>query len=97
MTDSILKEYVELMIEAFKLKEADVTGGTKVPWGSQEHISDLESRISNLIPWRNGSPKGSAARANYSRVIEQLRAELRSALKIFNKQQALTSVDVMET
>jgi hypothetical protein len=96
MTDSILKEYVGLMVEAFRLKEADITGGAKVPWGSEEHIADLESRIANLIPWRNKSPRRSATRANYSRVIQELQAELRSALNVFNKQQALTSLDAVD-
>jgi hypothetical protein len=94
MTDSILKEYVGLMIEVLKLKEADITSGEKVPWGSEQHISDLENRIADLSIWRAKQPKGSASRANYSRVIEQLRSELRSAVKA---SQRTTNIPVVET
>lgn len=72
-----LKKYVRLVIES-RIKEADVTGG-KAEWGSTEHINDLEGRINDLIRWRDKQRRGSEARANYSRLVSRLRAELASA------------------
>lgn len=72
-----LKKYVKLVIES-RIKEADVTDG-KAEWGSAEHINDLEGRINDLIRWRDKQRRGSEARANYSRLVTRLRAELASA------------------
>jgi hypothetical protein len=85
MTKSLLHDYVHLLIEQMKMKEADVTDGSTVPWGSPEHIIDLEGRIESLNLWRNKQPRGSAARANYARLIDQLRSELRSAIRFSQK------------
>lgn len=72
-----LKNYIRLMIES-RIREADVTDG-KAAWGSAEHISDLEGRINDLVGWRDKQRRGSEARANYSRLVSRLRAELASA------------------
>ena len=85
MTKSLLHDYVHLLIEQMKMKEADVTDGSTVPWGSPEHIIDLEGRIESLNLWRNKQTRGSAARANYARLIDQLRSELRSAIRFSQK------------
>jgi hypothetical protein len=80
MTRSILKEFVELVVEG-GLKEADITDG-KTEWGSDEHIVDLNNRIEDLIKWRDRQRKGTEARANYARLITRLRAELKSAQRM---------------
>jgi hypothetical protein len=85
MTKSLIHDYVHLLIEQMKMREADITGGSTAPWGSPEHISDLEGRIESLNTWRNKQPRGSAARANYARLIDQLRSELRSAVRFSQK------------
>lgn len=87
-----LKEFVKLIVEQ-KIREVDVTSG-KALMGSDEHISDLEMRIASLLPWRDKSPRGSETRANYSRLISRLRAELMSAKKKAERQSALRNEDV---
>lgn len=77
---TILNEYISLILEK-KIKEADVSDGSKVPFGSQEHIQDLERRILDLSRWRNLQKRGSEARANYSRIISRLKNELLNAKK----------------
>jgi hypothetical protein len=72
-----LKVYISLLVES-KLREVDITAG-KTAWGSDDHVADLESRISDLTRWRDRQRRGSEARANYSRLISRLRAELASA------------------
>jgi len=72
-----LKNFISLVIES-RLREADVTDG-KAPWGSESHISDLEMRIADLIRWRDRQRRGSESRANYSRLVSRLKAELASA------------------
>lgn len=79
MSKKILEQYIELALHEAKMREADVTGGVKVPHGSSEHIKDLETRIRDLSTWRDQQRKGSEARANYARLISRLRGELNSA------------------
>lgn len=71
-------EYLEIIAEK-KVREADVTGGDKVPFGSSKHVRDLMTRIRGLESWRNKQKRGSEARANYSRLISRLKGELASA------------------
>lgn len=73
-----LEDYIRLVIEA-KVREADVSDGSRVPHGSSKHVKDLEGRIASLITWRDKQKRGSEARANYSRLISRLRNELSSA------------------
>lgn len=77
MNKNELKEFIELVLEA-RLREVDITDG-KVPHGSEKHITDLQNRIDDLTKWRDKQRKGTEARANYSRLIIRLRAELKSA------------------
>lgn len=83
MTHSLtLKECIKLLIiEAKKLREADITGDKKVPWGSDEHVADLEKRTTDAEYWRNKYPRGSAKRAHYQTVLSHLKNELKSARK----------------
>lgn len=76
---TLLKEYVSLVVAEGKVREADVSDGSRVPRGSIKHIMDLEKRIAGLEMWRNKEKRGSEARANYSRLISRLKAELASA------------------
>jgi hypothetical protein len=80
MSKDTLHECIRLMIEA-RMREADMSDGSKVPWGSPEHVAELRSRIFDLSRWRDRQRKGSEARANYSRIVGRLKAELRSALQ----------------
>ena len=78
-----LVEYIRLLaqeqLEEGRMREADVSDGSKVPHGSEKHVKDLEVRISDLTRWRDKQRKGSESRANYARLISRLKAELRSA------------------
>lgn len=74
-----LKEFVSEVILEKKIRETDVSDGSRVPHGSAKHIKDLEIRIADLIRWRDKQRRGSEARANYSRLISRLRGELASA------------------
>jgi len=73
-----LKEFVGLVVER-KMREADVSDGSRVKHGSPKHIKDLEKRIAGLVMWRDKQRRGSEARANYSRLISRLKGELSSA------------------
>lgn len=80
-----LKQYIHLLINEARLREVDISDGTKVASGSEKHIKDLEVRISDLSKWRDKQKKGSEARANYARLIARLKAELKSAQRIAAK------------
>ena len=79
--ERLIVEYVKLLTESSRMREADVSDGRRVGWGSPDHIEDLENRIADLSRWRDKQKKGSEARANYSRLISKLRSELTSAKK----------------
>jgi len=83
----ILREFVTLVVEK-KMREADVSDGSRVPHGSSKHIKDLETRIADLTRWRDKQKKGSEARANYARVINRLKGELASAKRQADKKKA---------
>lgn len=76
---SLLDEFIDLVVEARRMREAEVTDGSRVPHGSSKHIKDLEVRIRDLVRWRDSQRRGSEARANYSRIISRLKGELSSA------------------
>ena len=76
--ETLLAQYINLVVER-KIREVDVSDGSRVPHGSLKHIKDLENRISSLTSWRDRQKRGSEARANYSRLIGRLKAELSSA------------------
>lgn len=80
-----LTAYIKLVIEEARVREADVSDGSRVPHGSSKHVKDLEIRIADLMRWRDKQKRGSEARANYSRLISRLRAELASARRLANK------------
>ena len=73
-----LSEFIELVVER-KMREADVSDGSRVPHGSEKHVKDLEVRIADLTRWRDKQKRGSEARANYARLIGRLKGELSSA------------------
>lgn len=78
MEADLLKEFVELCVER-KIREVDVSDGSRVPHGSLKHVKDLEQRIASLKTWRDRQKRGSESRANYSRLISRLKGELASA------------------
>lgn len=73
-----LQECADLIAEA-KVREADVSDGSRVKWGHNKQITDLKKRIEDLSKWRDKHSKGSEVRSNYSRLIQRLKGELRSA------------------
>ncbi len=75
----LLDELVTLLAEAGKIREVDLSDGTRAKHGSNKHVKDLGRRISELETWRNKQKRGSEARANYSRLISRLKGELASA------------------
>jgi len=92
---SILRKYVgEFVTESKKIREADISDGTKVPHGSSKHISDLKSRIASLTIWRDGAARGSDKRANYARVINDLKSQLASAVRAKAKKTLKTEATV---
>ena len=80
LTEETLVEYVKLVVEK-KMREAQLSGGRTGEWGSEEHITDLESRWYDMCSWRDRQPRGSESRANYSRLANRLKRELASAKK----------------
>ena len=93
MESKDLRGIVRALIEA-RIRETDITDGRRVQFGSTDHVSDLENRISDLERWRDRQRRGSEARANYSRLISQLKRELRSALRVNDPKPA--SADPMD-
>jgi hypothetical protein len=83
-----LREFVELIIEK-RMREADVSDGSRVPHGSNKHIKDLEIRIADLVKWRDRQKRGSEARANYARLINRLKGELSSAKRVAAKNKSV--------
>lgn len=84
LDESLIRSYVTELIEA-RLREADISDGSRVPVGSDRHIKDLEGRIADLVRWRDKEKKGTENRANYSRLINRLRSQLRVAQRIAQK------------
>ena len=83
-----LIEYIKLtvlnqskLISEARLREAEISGDRKVPWGSDDHVSDLEKRISDVEYWKNKCPRGSEKRSYYRGVLSHLKNELKSARK----------------
>jgi len=78
-----LKEYVKLFIlqnlKEGKIREAEISGDRKVPWGCETHVKDLEKRVSDVTYWRDKFPRGSAKRYHWGAVLKQLKEELKSA------------------
>jgi RNA polymerase-interacting CarD/CdnL/TRCF family regulator len=75
---NLLKNYIRALVES-RLRETDITDGSRVPFGSKKHVADLETRITDLERWRDRQRRGTEARANYARLIGRLRSELRAA------------------
>ena len=79
-----LTTFVRLVVE-HKMREADVSDGTRVKHGSTKHVKDLENRIADLVKWRDKQKRGSEQRANYSRLVQRLKGELASARRASDK------------
>ena len=79
MSKLLLERYVELLLEKRRERFVEISSGESVAWGSEAHLADLDERILYMSRWRNKHPKGSAARENYSRIVQRLKGEARSA------------------
>ena len=77
-----LRELIKLLVlEEGRIREAEITGDRRVPWGSDEHVADLEQRCADAEYWRNKYPRGSEKRSHYRNVLTHLKNELKSARK----------------
>lgn len=89
MNKKTLVEYVKLVIaEAKQREDVELSNGKHAPFGSEKHIDDLEKRIADLTKWRDKQSRGSSSRADYTRVISNLKSELRTAKNVFEKAQS---------
>lgn len=61
--------------------------GADVVWGTDEHINDLRTTINSLSVWRDAQRRGSSKRADYQRMINRLKGELRSVERFVSKTQ----------
>jgi hypothetical protein len=75
----LLSDFINEVLVEKKVREADISGGDRVKYGSSKHVNDLQRRIAELETWRNKQKRGSESRANYSRLISRLKGELASA------------------
>jgi len=62
-----------------KNRQVSISKGRTVECGSEDHISDLSSRIEEATYWRDRHPRGSAKRSHYSVIVSQLKNELQTA------------------
>jgi hypothetical protein len=92
MEKNKLTEFVRLVVEQ-KIREAEIGEGEKVEWGSDEHIRSLKTRIYDMSWWRDKSIRGSETRANYSRLVKQLRNTLKSAERAALKRKVQSSTE----
>jgi hypothetical protein len=76
----LIESYIRLLVER-ELKQAVLSGDRTAEWGSDDHVSDLESRCADAMYWRDKYPKGSEKRAHYRNVYNHLKKELQSAKK----------------
>jgi hypothetical protein len=79
-----LREFIKLIVEK-RIREADVSDGEKTSWGSKKHIKDLEKRLKDAIYWRDKQKKGSEKRSYYRGVVNDIKSQLASAKKAFEK------------
>lgn len=75
-----LVEFVKLVVEK-RVREADISDGSRVKHGSSKHIRDLQKRIKSLTMFKDKQKRGSEARASYARLIGRLKGELASAMR----------------
>ena len=76
----------ELRLVERRIREAELSDGSKSPWGSKEHVRELRASIADLERYRNQQRRGSDARATYTRALQRLKAQLRSAENAAAKQ-----------
>lgn len=77
---NIMRRAIRNIVESLAMREADLSDGSKAEYGSPAHVKELEARIRDLEAWRSRQRRGSEQRANYSRLVAQLRKELKSAV-----------------
>lgn len=66
-----------------RIKEVDVpvSSGRVVPFGSKAHISDLESRISDMERIRSYQEPGSESRHAFTMALKALKTQLKAAMR----------------
>ena len=75
-----LAEFIRLICEK-RIREADISDGQKAKWGSRKHISDLKRRLKEAEYWRDKQKKGSEKRAHYRNVVNDIKRQLKNAMK----------------
>ena len=80
MKSESLLEYVRLLVEK-QIRQVNLSGNRTSDWGSDDHISDLETRLIDAVYWRDKHPKGSEKRSLYRNICNSLKRELQSAKK----------------
>jgi hypothetical protein len=93
--NSLIKKYIRALVES-NIRETDIADGSRVAFGSKKHVDDLLTRINDLERWRDRQRRGSDARANYARLISQLRKELRSATN-YSEKKAIQTMDKLSS
>lgn len=83
---SAIVEFVQLILEK-RIREADVSDGSKAKWGSKKHVADLKRRLKEAEYWRDKQKKGSEKRAYYKGVVNDIKRQLKNALKDSEKKE----------
>jgi hypothetical protein len=86
-SEATLLEYVKLLLEK-KIREADISDGKKAKWGSKKHITDLQRRLKDAEYWRDKQKKGSEKRAYYKGIVNDIKRQLKNALRDVEKSKA---------
>jgi hypothetical protein len=87
MKTNALAEFINEVVNEARIRESEVqlSTGRRVQFGSDAHITDLERRIRDLASHRDRQPRGSSARSDFSRAINRMKNELRSATNARDK------------
>jgi hypothetical protein len=80
MAHESLKKLVRLVVES-RLREVDLLDGSVSPFGSDEHIEELNAMITKFENKKKNYNRGSVSRSDYSKLIARLRTELKSAIR----------------
>lgn len=81
MNDSgLIRRFIRMvLLEARAERLAQLSGGRTAPWGSDDHIQDLEARMTDAAYWRDRHPRRSETRGYYRNIHNSLKREFHSA------------------
>ena len=78
LPEAVIRDFIRSVLSEAKIKEAEITCGEKVKHGGRKHKQDLKRRIKEIEWARDKYKRGTEKRANYTRILSQLKRELRS-------------------